>query len=130
MVIENIVAGIITAVIYGLILLGDIVPIVFIARTKHNIAKYGYKKYIIIIAGLEVLLLLSAVLVLFLLANPFYSSIVWNKQGINMELFIMLYQLMLEYILPVYLLIIVMAGRCEKWKRKYRYRKKEKSYEK
>lgn len=110
MMAENIIARIFTTVIYGVVLFGCMMPMVFIVRTKHNITKFGYKKYIFVIAGVEVLLLLSAVLVLFLLTIPFYNSIIWNKTGINMEFFIMLYQLMLKYIVPVYMLVIAVAG--------------------
>lgn len=123
MVIENIVAGIITIVIYGIIILGSIVPMIFIARTKHNIAKFGYKKYIFITAGLEVLLFLSAVVIFFLCTNSFYHSIVWNKKGVGLlglevdaNLIIILYESMLLYILPVYLLVIMLAGVFKRWK--------------
>ena len=116
---ENIIVGIITLLIYGIILMGCIIPFVFIVRTKHNITKFGYGKYIFVIVGLEVVLILAAVLILFLLANSFYNSNAWNKQGINMEFFIMLYQLMLQYILPVYLLVIVLVGGYVKWKEKH-----------
>lgn len=128
MVIQNIIAGIITAVIYGIILLGCIVPIIFMVRTKHNTKKFGYKKYMFIIVGLEALLLLSAVLVLFLLSNSFYNSIVWNKQGIGFPIgfFIALYQLMLQYILPVYCAIILVAACIRRWGRKvYEHTAKE-----
>ena len=113
---ENIAVGIITLLIYGIILMGCIIPFVFIVKTKHNSTKCGYGKYIFIIAGLEAVLILAAALILFLLANSFYNSNAWNKQGINMEFFIMLYQLMLQYILPVYLLVIVLSGGYVKWK--------------
>ena len=116
---DNITVGIITLLIYGIILMGCIIPFVFIVRTKHNITKFGYGKYIFVIVGLEVVLILAAVLILFLLANSFYNSNAWNKQGINMEFFIMLYQLMLQYILPVYLLVIVLVGGYVKWKEKH-----------
>lgn len=116
---ENITAGIITLFIYAIILMGCIIPFVFIVRTKHNIMRFGYRKYILIIVGVEAVLILVAALILFLLANSFYNSNAWNKQGINMEFFIMLYQLMLQYILPVYLLVIVLSGGYAKWKEKH-----------
>lgn len=116
---ENITVGIITLLIYAIILMGCIIPLVFIVRTKHNITKFGYGKYILIIVGLEAVLILAAALILFLLANSFYNSNAWNKQGINMEFFIMLYQLMLQYILPVYLLVIILSGGYAKWKEKH-----------
>lgn len=116
---ENITAGIITLFIYAIILMGCIIPLVFIVRTKHNIMRFGYRKYILIIVGVEAVLILVAALILFLLANSFYNSNAWNKQGINMEFFIMLYQLMLQYILPVYLLVIVLVGGYVKWKEKH-----------
>lgn len=119
MVIENIVTVIITAVAYGIILLGCIIPIVFMIRTKHSIKKFGYKKYILIIVGLEILLLISAVVVFFLCTNSFYHSITWNRQGINMEFPIMLYQFMLIYILPLYLLVIAVAGLYAKYKERH-----------
>lgn len=128
MVIQNIIAGIITAVIYGIILLGCIAPIIFIIRTKHNITKLGYKKYMFIIVGLEALLLLSAVFVLFLLSNSFYNSIAWNKRGIGFPIgfFITLYQLILQYILPVYCAIILVAACIRRWGRKvYEHTAKE-----
>ncbi len=105
---ENIFAGIITIAIYGIILSGCIIPVLFIVGTKHNIEKLGYKKYIFMIIGLEVLLLLAAAVVLLLLKIPFYISATWNKGGIiNMDFFIMVYQVMLKFIVPVYLLAIV-----------------------
>ncbi len=116
---ENITVGIITLFIYAIILMGCIIPLVFIVRTKHNIMRFGYRKYILIIVGVEAVLILVAALILFLLTNSFYNSNAWNKQGINMEFFIMLYQLMLQYILPVYLLIIVLVGGYVKWKEKH-----------
>lgn len=116
---ENIAVGIITLFIYAIILMGCIIPLVFIVRTKHNIMRFGYRKYILIIVGVEAVLILVAALILFLLANSFYNSNAWNKQGINMEFFIMLYQLMLQYILPVYLLVIVLVGGYVKWKEKH-----------
>lgn len=116
---ENITVGIITLFIYGVIITGCIIPFVFIVRTKHNITKFGFGKYIFIIVGLEAVLILAAALILFLLADSFYNSNAWNKQGINMEFFIMLYQLMLQYILPVYLLVIVLLGGYAKWKEKH-----------
>lgn len=116
---QNIISVIVTAVIYGIILLGCIVPIIFMVRTKHNIKKFGYKKYMFIIVGLEALLFLSAVFVLFLLSNSFYNSIVWNKQGIRFLIgfFVTLYQLMLQYILPVYCAIILVTGCIRRWGR-------------
>lgn len=116
---ENIAVGIITLLIYGIIITGCIIPLVFIVRTKHNITKFGFGKYIFIIVGLEAVLILAAALILFLLANSFYNSNAWNKQEINMEFFVMLYQLMLQYILPVYLLVIVLVGGDVKWKEKH-----------
>lgn len=116
---ENIAVGIITLLIYGIIITGCIIPFVFVVRTKHNITKFGYGKYIFIIVGLEAVLLLAAALILLLLANSFYNSNAWNKQGINMEFFIMLYQLMLKYILPMYLLVIALSGVYAKWKEKH-----------
>lgn len=93
--IENVITAIMSAVIYGVILLGSIIPVILILRTKYCITRLGYKKHILIIAILEALLLLSAVFVLLLLANPFYNSIVWNKPGIGfpIEFFIAVYQL-------------------------------------
>lgn len=107
---ENITAGIVTLLIYGIIIMGCIIPLIFIIKTKHSITKFGYRKYLFIIVGLEAVLLLAAALILFLLTNSFYNSNAWNKRGINMEFFIMLYQLMLKYILPVYLLLIALLG--------------------
>ena len=37
---ENIAVGIITLLIYGIILMGCIIPFVFIVKTKHNITKF------------------------------------------------------------------------------------------
>ncbi|MCI8509353.1 MAG: hypothetical protein HFJ06_12450 [Lachnospiraceae bacterium] len=116
---ENITAGIVTLLIYGIIIMGCIIPLIFIVRTKHSITKFGYRKYLFIIVGLEAVLLLAAALILFLLTNSFYNSNAWNKRGINMEFFIMLYQLMLKYILPVYLLLIALLGVYANWKEKH-----------
>lgn len=109
--IENVITAIMTAVIYGVILLGSIIPVILILRTKYCITRLGYKKHILIIAILEALLLLSAVFVLLLLANPFYNSIVWNKPGIGfpIEFFIAVYQLMMECIVPVYFAIVLVT---------------------
>lgn len=57
---ENITVGIITLLIYGVIITGCIIPFAFIVRTKHNITKFGFGKYIFIIAGLEAVLILAA----------------------------------------------------------------------
>lgn len=56
---ENIAVGIITLLIYGFILMGCIIPFVFIVRTKHNITKFGYGKYIFFIVGLEIVLIMQ-----------------------------------------------------------------------
>ncbi len=104
------IAGIVTAIIYGIILSGCITPILFIARTKQNVIKFGYKKYTLILAGVEVILVFAAGVVLFLCANSFYHSIIWSRRGVDMSFFITVYQIMLRFVVPLYVLMIAAAG--------------------
>lgn len=104
-----------TAVIYGVIMLGCIVPVVLVAGTRHYIRNLGYAKYILIIAGWEALMLLFLAAMLFTL--PYYYTLVWNRQGMRgVDALIELDFLMIKFILPAYLLIIAIAAGYAKWK--------------
>lgn len=102
---NTIFAGIITVVIYGIILAGCAAPLILMAGTKHNISRFGYRKYILILVGVEVLMLSLAALIVFLLTVPSYNLAIWNQRGsFPVSIFIAVYQIMIMFVLPVYIL--------------------------